>query len=279
VTTPADTLRTIFQASVASKGAETRKAYLRSLQRLAAWAQSEGTDTEDLQAAALERFLAEEGRQYARGTLEVRLAALRAFYRYLHSIGLLDEDPTNSLSPIPPDRGFSNRPIAHLTEYDLAQLRVHAEKLGPEHSLAICLLHETPISVLGIARLSVDNLAERRQRTFVLLGQTPASKQPWSVSEQARRAIDALRSDDHPRLISPLTKNPNTPKVLRVLGETQTHAKVVTPDLPAALKGVQRREEQELCAQLRLKPKSLAEHRRRLLAGLEPLDNHPAVLT
>jgi hypothetical protein len=88
MTTPADTLHTVFQASVASKGPQTRKAYLTSLQRLAAWAQSEGTDTNDLQTATLERFLAEEARQYARGTLEVRLAALRAFYQYLHSSGL-----------------------------------------------------------------------------------------------------------------------------------------------------------------------------------------------
>jgi hypothetical protein len=42
----------------------------------------------------------------------------------------------------------------------LAQLRAQAETLGPEHSLAVCLLHETPITIAGVARLSLDELAE-----------------------------------------------------------------------------------------------------------------------
>jgi hypothetical protein len=104
----------------------------------------------------------------------------------------------------------------------------------------------------------------------VLLGNTAASKTPWSISDQARRAIDALRSD-HARLISPLTKNPNLVKVRRILGETREHAGIETPDLAAALKGTQRREERELCKQLRLQPRRLSEYRRRLLAELTPL--------
>jgi hypothetical protein len=68
-----------------------------------------------------------------------------------------------------------------------------------------------------------------------------------------------------------LTKNPNILKVRSVLGQTRAHAKIETADLAAALKGTQRREERELCEQLRLQPRRLAEYRRRLLAELKPL--------
>jgi site-specific recombinase XerD len=270
MTTPAPRPRVIFETHLASKQPYTRETYLRSLQRLEAWAENQGLDTKHLKTADLERFLADEGRQYARGSIKVRLAALRAFYQCLHSRGLINDDPTRRLGRIPTDHRPSSQPVAYLDENDLAQLRAHAETLGSEPSLAICLLHETPISIAGIARLSVDDLAESpSQQTFVLLGNTPASKTPWPISDQARRAIDALRSD-HPRLML-LTKNPNLLKVRSVLGQTRAYAKIETPDIAAALKGTQRREERELCEQLRLQPRRLVEYRRRLLAELKPL--------
>ena len=271
MTTRATHPRTMFETHLASMERSTRVTYLRSLQRLEAWVQSEALDTRYLTSTDLGRFLADEGRQYARGSLRVRLAALRAFYQCLHKRGLISDDPTRQLRSIPTDHRPSSQPIAYLAESDLAGLRAQAETLGPEHSLAVCLLHETPITIAGIARLSLDELAENpKQQTFVLLGNTAASRTPWSISDQARRAIDALRSD-HSRLISPLTKNPNLVKVRRVLGETREHAGIETPDLAAALKGTQRREERELCKQLRLQPRRLNEYRRRLLAELTPL--------
>jgi len=271
MTTPATHPRAMFEAHLASGQPSTRATYLRSLQRLEAWAEHEALDTRQLTSADLGRFLADEGRQYARGSIKVRLAALRAFYQCLRDSGLISDDPTRGLRTIPTAHRPSSQPIAYLAGSDLAKLRAHAETLSPEHSLAICLLHETPISIAGIARLSVDELAENpNQQTFVLLGKSPTSKTPWPISDQARRATDALRSD-HTRLISPLTKNPNLLRVRIILGETQVRANVATPDLAAALKGTQRREERELCEQLRLQPHRLAQYRRRLLAELQPL--------
>lgn len=271
MTTPATPTRAMFEAHLASKQASTRETYLRSLQRLEAWAKSEALDTRHLTTAELERFLADEGRLYARGSIRVRLSALRAFYQCLHDNELISDDPTHRLAGVPADHRASSRPIAYLSENDLAELRAHAETLGPEHSLTICLLHETPISIAGIARLTVHDVAENPSRqSFVLLGNTPASKTPWPISDQARRAIDVL-GNDHPRLISPLTKNPNLLKVRSVLGQTRAYAKIETPDIAAALKGTQRREERELCEQLRLQPRRLVEYRRRLLAELKPL--------
>lgn len=55
------------------------------------------------------------------------------------------------------------------------------------------------------------------------------------------------------------------------MGETHARAKMETPDLAAALRGTQRREERELCEQLRLQPHRLAQYRRQLLAELKPI--------
>lgn len=131
---------------------------------------------------------------------------MRTFYQCLHEIGLIDTNPAHELRRGSTDHLRASQPIAYLTDADLGQLRARAEELGPTHSLTICLLHETPLTIAGIARLSVDDLAENpNHKTYVLVGRTAASKRPWPISDQARRAIDALRTN-HPRLISPLTK-------------------------------------------------------------------------
>jgi hypothetical protein len=106
----------------------------------------------------------------------------------------------------------------------------------------------------------------------VLVGRTAASKTPWPISDQARRAIDTLRTN-HARLISPLTNNPNLLKVRQTLEQTRAHSKIEIADLAAALKGTQRREERELCEELRVQPRRLAEYARRLLPNLTPLSD------
>jgi hypothetical protein len=60
--------------------------------------------------------------------------------------------------------------------------------------------------------------------------------------------------------------------VRAALEQTRKRADLKTPDLAAALKGTQRREEQELCEQLRLKPHRLSEYRRQLLPELKPFE-------
>jgi site-specific recombinase XerD len=273
MTTPATRRRAIFEAHIASKQPATRAAYLRCLQRLEAWAEREAQDPEHLQTTDLERFLAEDGRQYARSSINVHRAALRTFYECLHKTGLIDTDPTHELRRVPTDHLSSSQPIAYLAHADLGQLRAQAEDLGPAHSLTICLLHETPLGIAGIARLSIDDLVESLDhKTYVLVGRTAASKTPWPISDQARRAIDALRTD-HARLISPLTKNPNLLKVRQALEQTRAHSKIEIADLAAALKGTQRREERELCEELRVQPRRLPGYARRLLPNLTPLSD------
>jgi hypothetical protein len=61
--------------------------------------------------------------------------------------------------------------------------------------------------------------------------------------------------------------------VRAALEQTRVSADIEIPDLAAALRGMQRREEQELCRQLRLRPRRFAEYRRALLAGMTPLSH------
>lgn len=272
VTPPATRLRALFEENyLASKSPGTRSCYLRNIDRLEAWARREALDLGQLQTDDLGRFLAEHGRQYAAGTIKVHRAALRAFYRCLYDTGVIEDDPAYRLRHTPVSHLAPSEPIAYLTDDDIAHVRAAAQQLGVVHSLVVCLLHETPTSIAGIARLSVDDFAENpKHQTFILLGRTAASTTPWPISEQAREAIDALRNE-HARLISPLTKNPNLLRVRIALGETHARAKMETPDLAVALRGTQRREERELCDQLRLQPHRLAQYRRQLLAELKPI--------
>lgn len=63
VTPPATRLRALFEEDyLASKSPGTRSCYLRSIERLEAWARREALDLGQLQTDDLRRFLAEHGR-------------------------------------------------------------------------------------------------------------------------------------------------------------------------------------------------------------------------
>jgi site-specific recombinase XerD len=267
-------LRGVFETYLASKQPATQAAYLHSLSRLEAWAERETLSIETLEARDLKRFLAEEGRQSARSTINIRYAAVRAYYKSLHQAGIVKNDSSQQLQALRINRSTSSGAIADLGEDEVTYIRMRAKQLGAIHSLAVCLLHETPISLAGVARLTLGELAEdfNRPRTYLLLGKT-TKKTPWPITTRAREAIDALRTE-HPRLISPTTKNPNHLLVRAALEETRIDANIQAPDLAAALKGAQRRKEHELCEQLRLGRRRLAVYRRNVLPRLRALSEN-----
>ncbi len=80
--------------------------------------------------------------------------------------------------------------------------------------------------------------------------------------------MTALRTE-HPRLISPLTKNLNL--VRAAIEEVRVQAGVQTSNLVTKLKDTRRRSEQERCDRMQLKPGSFAPYQRELLRELTPL--------
>jgi hypothetical protein len=98
----------------------------------------------------------------------------------------------------------------------------------------------------------------------------PASV-PWPISQQILAAAEALRSE-HPRLISPLTKNPNVLRVKDAIEQTRLSAGIQMANLPGALKHVHRRRVQALGAQMRLQSRGLLRYQRTLLEDIKPLD-------
>lgn len=269
MTPTAAQLREIFAASIATKQPSTQAIYLRSLEHLQHWANTQRLHLTTIQQPHLERFFAEEAREYSRATLQLRLSALRVFYRALGRAGICENDPTQQLPSI--DIAKSTRPATYLDHDALLQAREHAAKIGPVHSLTICLLHETPISIARLAALSVEDFAaDPSGRTFAILGRTQTSRIPWRVSEQIVDAITALRTE-HPRLISPLTKNPNLTLVRDAIEEVRVQAGIQTSNLATTLKDTHRRKEQELCNRMRLTREGFAHYQRELLQELAPL--------
>jgi site-specific recombinase XerD len=263
--------RTLFQRHLASKSPNTQRVYLTSFQRLETWADRNQLDIVQLQTADLERFLAEEGRRHSSATIEVRRAALRAFYRCLENADLIELDPSDKLRLAPLDHLASIGPVAYLSNEAITRLREHALQLGAVSSLAICMLHETPATVTRIAGLTTDDFAQdARGKTYATLGQSTTTNAPWPISQQILGAVETLRSD-HLRLISPLTKNPNILMVKSAIEQTRLSAGVQTPNLAGALKHVYRRRERELCTRLRLQPSSLSRYKRPLVKAKDPL--------
>jgi hypothetical protein len=160
--------RTLFQTYLASKSPNTRRIYETTLQRLETWAQRNELDLVQMETADLERFLAEEGRRYSSATIQVRRAALRAFYGSLEDTGMIELDPAYKLRLASIDHLASTGPVAYLTDEAVAGLREHALRLGPISSLAICMLHETPASVRRIAASRSPTSHRTRQRPDLL---------------------------------------------------------------------------------------------------------------
>jgi Phage integrase, N-terminal SAM-like domain len=272
MTSPSTQRCALFQTHLASKSPETQRIYLTTLQRLEAWAERDELDIVQLQTADLERFLAEEGRHYSSATIQVRRAALRAFYNSLENAGVIELDPAYKLRLAPIDHLASTGPIEYLTGEEITRLREHALRLDPISSLAICMVHETPASVRQIAHLVTTDFArDRYGEPFAILGRNATTKTPWPISQQILDAVEALRGNQ-PRLISPHTKNPNIAMVKEAIERTRLSANTQTPNLVDALKHEHRCRVQELSAAVRLTPSGLRRYQRMLLAEMTPLD-------
>lgn len=272
MTPPRTDLHKVFRTHLSSKSPDTQRVYLTCLQHLETWAERDELDVVQLRTADLERFLADEGRRYSSATIQVRRAALRAFYESLERTGMIEFDPAYKLRLASIDHLASSGPVEYLTGEAITRLREHALQLGPISSLSICMLHETPASVRRIASLAITDFAQdAKGRSYAILGQSTTSITPWRISQQTRDAVEALQSD-LPRLISPRTKNPNILMVKAAVEQTRMRAGVQTPNLAGALKHFYRRAERELCTQLRLEPRNFQNYKRTLLPGLKPLD-------
>jgi hypothetical protein len=245
-----------------------------SLERLTSWARRDELDLIAAQTPDLERFLAEEVRSYASATVHVRRAAIRAFYAHLMKEGIVESNPASGLHIASTDSiATVHGPVEYLADEEIARLRQHALKRGAVSSLAVCMLHETPANLRQIARLSIADFArDARDKPFAILSQnTAAAKTPWPVSQQAIDAVEALNNES-PRLISPLTRNPNLALVQREVQEARLSAGVQIPDVVVALKRAHRRHVQQICAHVRLTPRSLLGYQRTLLDKMTPLD-------
>lgn len=104
----------------------------------------------------------------------------------------------------------------------------------------------------------------------MILGKTPTTQTPWRIGQQAREAVDTLKNDQ-PRLISPHTKNPNLLLVRAAIEQTRVAAGIQTPKLVTAFQNARRRDEHELCAEIRLEPDQFRQYQRKLLRKLAPL--------
>lgn len=271
---PATGLSASFQAHLAGKSQRTQDVYLASLERLSRWAQRNELDLITAQTPDLERFLAEEVRSYASATIHVRRAAIRAFYAHLMKEEIVESNPASGLQIASTDSiAAVHGPVEYLTDEEITQLREHALRRGAVSSLAICMLHETPATLRHIARLGIADFARDTDgRPFAILAQkTAAATTPWPISQQAIDAVEAL-NNELPRLISPLTRNPNLALVQREVQEARRSAGVQIPDVVVALKRAHRRRLQQLCTHTRLTPRSLVRYQRMLLDKMTPLE-------
>ena len=151
---------------LASKRPETQRIYMTSLQRLETWAARDDLDVVQLKTADLGRFLAEEGRRYSSATVQVRRAALRAFYGSLRNAGLIELDPAYNMRLASIDHLAATGLVEYLTDEAITRLREQALQLGPVSSMAICMLHETPASVRRIAGLEITDFARRPRQAL-----------------------------------------------------------------------------------------------------------------
>ena len=88
-----------FITSLTRHGAETRRAYAHDVRELARWCERGGCpDPRSLDHRVLRRYLAYlTTRGFSRPSIARKAAAVRAYVRYLHRQGLIDDDPARGL--------------------------------------------------------------------------------------------------------------------------------------------------------------------------------------
>ena len=176
----------------------TRRGYRADLEAFAAWVQQSYNESfdpahivrEDIRAYRA-HLLSVQRRKPA--TVNRRLAAVRAFCRWLVATGVLASDPTAGIPPVPQ----APAPPKALEATDLRRLIRRAQAGGnPLHIAAVVLLANTGLRVSELCglRLGDVEMGERRGRVIVRSGKGEKYREvPLEHDHQALEALLAWR--------------------------------------------------------------------------------------
>lgn len=144
-----------YLAAVRGLSQHTIRAYSGDLERYLEWAQRSGVDPLHLTHRQVRLYLAEMDRAgYARSTITRRMSAVRAFFGYLVSEGVVDSDPSSVAStpkvPRRLPRTVSSEELRQL--FDQPDVRTPS---GLRDKLIIELLYATGMRVNELASLTL----------------------------------------------------------------------------------------------------------------------------
>ena len=192
-----------FELSLGSIAASSRAAYARDVARFVAWAAALGsTDPSDVDRLLIRRYLADSAvRRLAAATVQRRVAALRRYFGWAVSRGLLTADPTVGLSvPTGPSRLprvlRSDELIVMLEEPPPARPEVQLRDDAVLELLYGSGLRVSELCSLDSRAISAD------ERAISVVGKGNRTRRA-PLSRPARGALDRWLSAGRPQMIGP----------------------------------------------------------------------------
>jgi integrase/recombinase XerC len=177
--------------------AHTVQAYRSDLQHVRAFLERQGASLTSADHERLRRFLAQQMTLgYARSSVARRVAAIRTFYRWARSTGVIERDPSALLgrpkvaSRLPTVLGRADAAAlveAPADDTEMADLREHAIRLRDRAVLE--LLYGSGLRVAEAAGLTLDRVDLDRGRVLVLGKGSKERQVPLSDP-----AVDAVRA-------------------------------------------------------------------------------------
>ena len=167
----------------------TVRAYAADLARYLEWAERSGIDPVDLSHRQMRAYLAElDCAKYARRTIARRLSAIRTFFAYLHTQGIVATDPSAVLTtPKVPSR------LPKVMEADAVELMLDAPDIttsaGVRDKAILELLYATGARVSEIAGLRLAGV-DLAQAQLTLMGKGSKER----IVPVHRLATDSLRA-------------------------------------------------------------------------------------
>jgi integrase/recombinase XerC len=193
-----------FAASLTSSSPHTVTAYRSDVRDFIQWAQRGGVeDPTTVARSHLRRYVAYlTTRQYAKRTVARKVAALRRYFRWLRSNGMITADPTTSLRA-PAGEGrlprvLSGVELNTLLDGPAAEGEPHWQRLRDDAVLE--LLYGSGLRVSELCRLDLDHLDLAKQ-TALVWGKGSKQRQV-PVSEPAVHALRAWLAIRHEVIVT-----------------------------------------------------------------------------
>jgi site-specific recombinase XerD len=203
-----------FLAEQTRVGERSTRLYVAHVRRFGAWLQDR-YQAELLEATTrdLREYKTQLAARQKPASVNTTLAALRRFYAWASSSGMLERNPAQQLPDV------ESQPLAPkgFTDTDRRRLRREAERAGPVVDAIVTLLLNTGLRVEELARLNWERVSIQPRSGWLQIVGKRQKHRRIPLNAEAREALLAMRPQDAAGAVFRGKRGPYTPRGIHYL--------------------------------------------------------------